>query len=847
MGLFTNNNTNRSIPDLSRYDYHYRGSHVNGYNVESGANTTASQYVRSMSLTNNGNHVKTYPQTRRKFKQPKNILAQKPIERAHSLTDRDREFGSGYYKNDLAGSDDYDDAEFDEYDIVDFDQNDGYEQQTEDDYHQEYSDDGEDSHSVNRYNSITSVTTMTTTTTKEVDPVTGTEIVTKTVEKTLPDGSVQTTIVRLQKPNGSSRHSSRNNSFVTSPTKSIRNDYNQPSFNGFSSNQYSNKIDEEEEEDIYYKQPNTYKSTSKKTRPYQKKRNVPAYTEDLKSAPNQVPIVSGRMTDAEMYARALQIAKEKVMSDPSRLQALEVSNQIQTKKGKKNKKHQAVEFPDESQIGNKKYEIPRSLRDNLVVDDKAELVSKTIETTKALPKQQTRRSSFNLFKMFKKKKNNSENDNDLVSLQQDVTYDAKENGIYNQDVATQTVEEASDSDIDISPVVIEPSTIKLQTNLVNENQSQSILNADKVYDNETNTNVHQPDFKAPFSADHSNPIVLANNNVVPESHYPAQKDINDIDLSVEPEEYKDALENVDENEIIKEDDLTELYKDVNDPMIFNDFETFEDHPDTTLLQDVPLLKTIQSENELRDVLENLEGENEVEVLKNISIINPSDSHEKSNTKLVNPDEFYDNDESKDLLESYESGHVLDSLMETNEPLPIAEFTDKKIPELKSKILEPNLKTSFEPDLINKSPINTKIIYSKPVTTIKSQKTDSVLTVANNLSNNITPVILKDERLPSLSQPVVTLNKPVMIEQPQSDESQNQLIENPNVENYESKNSAGKPSNIQRKKSFGLMSKIVQFSNSNYGVQVPKPSKEETQKDIKEKSSKKSLKWKLLKN
>ena len=65
MGLFSNSSSTRSQPDLSRYDYHYRGSHVNGYNVDSGPSATARQYVRQMALgTPAKKPVNTYPQPR---------------------------------------------------------------------------------------------------------------------------------------------------------------------------------------------------------------------------------------------------------------------------------------------------------------------------------------------------------------------------------------------------------------------------------------------------------------------------------------------------------------------------------------------------------------------------------------------------------------------------------------------------------------------------------------------------------------------------------------------------------------------------------------------------------------
>lgn len=682
MGIFSNSSSNRSQPDLSRYDYHYRGSHVNGYNVESGSSTTARQYVRQMALGNTNRQVKSYPQTRRA-----NTLTKKPtVKKSIPKTKR-----QPTYK---------DEEDFD-YGEIDFDNN-----FTPDDDYDDYPE---------RYNSITSVTTTTTTTTKEVDPVTGMETVTKTVEKTLPDGSIETTIKKTQKP-ASSRNSSRNNSFVgmSSPQKYSDN------FNNFSSEQYtvnSNEIIPEEEE---YEDDNTYHFTNAQAR---KRVPKPTRTPQTKVSPTKG---SHRMTDSEMYARALEIAREKVLTDPAR-------SSTKTKQ-----KDYALE-PELIPGKQKQYSLKKSLRDEgSTVSERPVITNNFADNT---PEQGKKESKLKKgFKsMFKKKEPQGNvvmnekpqevktHEEELIQSYEPV-FTTQQNVAGNDLITKSLVDAGSDSEVEFAP------------------KEESI---------------EEPEGRR-FST--------SGNNVVTSADYVESRDIdkNQVDYishkSYEADkrlamsgESSDEFIDFGDNQEEQEDDVTELYNDVPDnKLVMNHTEI----PDSSLLQDVPLLKTMQSESELREALENVDEDKEVEVMKeltdknqeeylipseNVEIIHDVDQHENTlvgeNTKS--------SPEAEPLIDNEitpESEQVVSAVDDT--PLVIESITQVEVPQAEEV----------------------------PVEALPAVETVPVL------EKEVTPIA------------PITPSEPV-INQPRNDPPK------------------------EKKESKGLFKKIVKFSNENYGANV----------------------------
>lgn len=552
MGIFSNSSSNRSQPDLSRYDYHYRGSHVNGYNVESGSSTTARQYVRQMALGNTNRQVKSYPQTRRANTLSKKPTIKRPIQKTKKKPVHKEE------------------EDFD-YGEIDFDNN-----FTPDDDYPE------------RYNSITSVTTTTTTTTKEVDPVTGMETVTKTVERTLPDGSIETTIKKTQKP-GTSRNSSRNNSFVgmSSPQKYSDN------FNNFSSEQYTVNSNETIPEEEEYEDDNMYHFTSAQAR-----KKVPKPTSRAKVSSARG---SQRMTDSEMYARALEIAREKVLTDPAR---------SSTKKAKQ--KEYALE-PELIPGKPKQYSLKKSLRDEGAAVSERSAKSSDIEHN--VPPEGKKESKLKKgFKsMFKKKEpqgNVAEDEKPIQSYEP--VFTTQQNVAGNDLITKSLVDAGSDSEVEFAPKeksVEEPEGRKFSTS-----GNKVVRSEDYVESRDIDKN--QVDYI---------------------SHHLYEADKRLAMSSETSGEFIDFGDNQEDND----DDVTELYNDVPDnKLVMNHTEI----PDGSLLQDVPLLKTMQSENELREALENIDEDKEVEVMKeltdknqeeylipseNVEIIHDVDQHENT--------------------------------------------------------------------------------------------------------------------------------------------------------------------------------------------------------------------------
>ncbi|KAL6927689.1 hypothetical protein ACO0SA_004312 [Hanseniaspora valbyensis] len=1038
MGLFGNNNTSRSIPDLSRYDYHYGGSHVNGYNIESGSNATARQYVRSIPLTagqqqqNNKNYIKTYPQTRRTIKKTKKgskaVPNHKQKQIYHNEEEEEEDDDDQYYEyqdnvEDHGFNNDYAEEEDDDgYDVVDFDDEnnhytqkidhndyDGYQEEEEEDY------DGEENsfdHSPDRYNSITSVTTTTTTTTKEIDPASGLETVTKTVEKTLPDGTVKTTIVKLQKPTGTSRNSSRTNSLIGSPHKGdSKREYLQPMFNRFSSDHYTDGIVEEEDEGVeeqqqqqqqqYHLQAKRHRSQRTKKalpvyaqqpKPVQQPRSaqsnfLPGYDNNTNNASANGTDASARLTSAEMYARALEIAREKVMSDPSRIVAVEAANQkLQNKKSKfkKIRKHQDPEIiPPNAQIGTKKYEIPRSLRDGPgtvatatedVKVNETQRVSEplangatSINTLTNANKVPQKKSKFNPFKIFKKKDKTVKNEKTAPPVNTEVEQlQQQQPELQNTDVVTggdnvvtKTVddddEEGSDSDIEFLPVAPEEDDdYEEYPQIVNDTELP--VENEKTVDEVTEPLTPHATEKSVYQRNHDNkevetqkpkvatlPVLEESGNTYPqvsnqqskvatlpvlEEHVPTIPKIQNQQLknptlpvleesvtsfrvasaagisskpttfgkktetsidktlkedSIPSRVYEDEIvdnpeeeqeEDVEE-EIVKDngEDVTELYNDVPDPLSSDSLEHLSEHPEGWILQDVPLLRTMQSESELRDALENLDEDREVDVLKGIGNDNTVGNEKEITENIANNE--------KEAVKEYDSNKVTTSL-------------------------KPN-----EQGKVNNNFIETRNVTEEPIAISNKNPTVNVTkqtapVVQTTIVTEEKTKISEKQPLPSIRNPIITLNEPVKIkkeeikvEKPIISQKQNIPKEANHVErqtqNVEPKeqaqshhfynnftsqqekpqshqqfnNSNFQPESIHEqqiskqatidssatkkpRKSGGLMSKLVQFSNDNYGNQINKEQKEIKEKQNKtvkakeEKVAKKTSKWKLFK-
>ncbi|OBA27217.1 hypothetical protein HANVADRAFT_48479 [Hanseniaspora valbyensis NRRL Y-1626] len=1010
MGLFGNNNTSRSIPDLSRYDYHYGGSHVNGYNIESGSNATARQYVRSIPLTagqqqhNNKNYIKTYPQTRRTIKKSKKGSKTVPNHKQKQIyhdddEEEEEEDDDQYYQyqdniEDHGFNNHYEEEDDDDgYDVVDFDdKNNQYTQKIDhNDYDGYQDDDGEENsfdHSPDRYNSITSVTTTTTTTTKEIDSASGLETVTKTVKKTLPDGTVKTTIVKLQKPTGTSRNSSRTNSLIGSPHKGdSKREYLQPMFNRFSSDQYTDGIVEEEDEGVEdQQQQKQYHLQAKRHRSQRTKKALPVYAQQPK--PVQQPRfaqsnflpgydnnnnttngtdASARLTSAEMYARALEIAREKVMSDPSRIVAVEAANQkLQNKKSKfkKIRKNQDPEIiPPNAQIGTKKYEIPRSLRDGpnsaatTTVDVKASETDRvsepvangatSINTLTNVSKATQKKSKFNPFKIFKKKDKAVRNEKISLPVNTEVEQLQEEqpelqNTVVvtgGDNVATKTVvvvddddDEGSDSDIEFLPVAPEEEDAEEYPQMANDTElsDENEKTVDEVTEPLTphateksfyqrNHDIKDVETQKPKVAtlpvleEHVPTIPKVQNQQLKNPTFPVleesvtsfrvasaagisskpttfgKKTETCIDKTLKEDcvpsrVYEDEIVENPEEEVEEEivndngEDVTELYNDVPDPLSSDSLEHLSEHPEGWILQDVPLLRTMQSESELRDALENLDEDREVDVLKGIGN-DKAVGYEKEITENIT-------NNGKEAVKKYDNNNVTTSLNPNEQAKLNNNFTETTQIDSRQVVKEPA--TISNKNLqVNETKQTAPAV---PTTIVTEEKTK----------------ISGKQPLPSIRNPIITLNEPVKItkeeikvekpiisqkhnipteadhveretenvqpkEQVQSNHFYNnftsqqknpqyhQQVNNSNFqpetnnEQQISKQTTIDSSATKKpKKSGGLMSKLVQFSNDNYGNQIDKEQKdikEKKNKTIKakeEKVAKKTSKWKLFK-
>ncbi|KAL6931482.1 uncharacterized protein HGUI_02240 [Hanseniaspora guilliermondii] len=567
MGIFSNSSSNRSQPDLSRYDYHYRGSHINGYNVESGSTTTARQYVRQMALGNNNRKVNSYPQTRRA-----NTLTKRPTVKQSISKPKKQPV--------------YRDEEDLDYGEIDFDNN----FTPDDDYDDDYPE---------RYNSITSVTTTTTTTTKEVDPVTGMETVTKTIEKTLPDGSIETTIKKTQKP-VSSRNSSRNNSFVgmSSPQKYSEN------FNNFSSENYTVNSSEPIPEEEEYEDDNIYHFTNAQTRKrLPKKSSRTQQNKVINNNDNQ------RMTDSEMYARALEIAREKVLSDPARLNTNKT-----TSKG-------SVLQPELIPGKQKQYSLKKSLREESTNASEKAVISNNFENVTPNEDKKENKLKKGFKSIFKKKEpqNNvpmEEKTEEKPIKEYEPVFTTQQNVMGDDLITKSLVDAGSDSEVEFVPkedTVEEPEVRRFSTSGNNVVRSEDYVESRDIDKNQVDYISHKS--------------------------YAADKR-----LALSSGESRDEFIDFDDDQVEKEDDVTELYNDVPDnKIVMNHTEI----PDSSLLQDVPLLKTMQSENELRYALENIEEDKEIEVMKEIA----SKSQDEYLIPSENVDIIHDVDQHENTLVS----------------------------------------------------------------------------------------------------------------------------------------------------------------------------------------------------
>lgn len=665
MGLFSNSSSTRSQPDLSRYDYHYRGSHVNGYNVDSGSSATARQYVRQMALgAPTKKAVNTYPQTRRA-----NSLRKTPTIRRNIPTKKPQPV---YEDND----------EFD-YGEIDFDNN----NQDDDDYPE-------------RYNSITSVTTTTTTTTKEIDPVTGKETVTKTVEKTLPDGSVETTIVKTEKPG-----TSRNNSFVgqTSPQK--HND----TFNNFSSEHYtinSNEMipeEEEYEDDVYH-----FSKASNRKHPQNRilKKHVgnkDVYTDVLEK---------GRMSESQMYAKALEIAREKVMSDPARLAAQ--NNVKQKKKGGGFKKNKYNGIGEDEQVlepvlipgKQKQYSLKRSLRDEPEkeeVYDDASFMDRSVQS-EGFKKENKLKKGFK--SLFKKKEGEKHEEQVAAPVAEAVpqnepeeyepVFTTQQNVAGDNLITKSLVDAGSDSEIEFLPI---------EENIPEEEEEEEPVT--NTYSRSGNNVVRSDDYVE------SRDIEKDQVDYMTKKTYTADKQLAE-ESGFSEGDYIDFDDQ--EGEQKEEEDITELYNDVPDNVIAVNHTEI---PDSSLLQDVPLLKTIQSENELRDALENIDEDKEVEVMRELTDKNKDEFYvPPENIDLIHEVDQHENtlvDENFKSKSSPEADEIIDDVItpesEKNykaiddSPLVIPDVDQVEVPSgeddvIQEPIAQPNTSVS-EPKTDNK--------------------------------------------------------------------------------------------------------------------------------------------------
>lgn len=815
MGLFSNNSTVRAQPDLSRYDYHYRGSHVNGYNVESGSSTTARQYVRQMALNgNNKKVVNTYPQTRRAT-----TIKRKPSVKRNASSVKRQPV--------------YQDEEFD-YGNIDFD-NHNFSHDEEEDFDGEYPE---------RYNSITSVTTTTTTTTKEVDPITGMETVTKTVEKSLPDGSIETTTVKTQKP-GSSRNSSRNNSFVgnKSPQKYADN------FNNFSSEHYTLNSSETIPEEEEYEDDNIYHFTSASKRRHPQNRIPKKHINNKDVYSN----VEERMSESQMYARALEIAREKVMSDPARLNVQ--ANVTKKKSGflKKDKGNKGIysDIGKEDEILQpglipgkpKQYSLKKSLRDEPApvqkehVYDDSSLMNRSIKS-EGTKKENKLKKGFK--SLFKKK--------DAVEPKDETIHHAKEKAskvIPKEEIITEEeyqplfttqqnvagdnlitkslVDAGSDSEIEFLPFGEEEEEEQPLAKKYSRSENKVVSSDNYVEDRDINKN--QVDY-------------------ISHKSYAADKQLA-IESGLSEGDFIDFDDNDGEKEQKEEEDVTELYNDIPDNVIAANHTEI---PDSSLLQDVPLLKTIQSENELRDALENIDEDKEVEVMKaitdknkdeyyipteNVEIIHDVEQHENTlvaenlkskTTPKTNP--IIDNDITP---ESEKNADDIDESPLVIENVDQVEIPDGKLDALPQNLGAPVSVTNKEKDRLEES------INAPAVST--NEGGDKIKT---NIDVPIVDTKGKKEELnQSVHVPVVSTEKHEdrLLKDINAPVAEHETFLPPPIEETTKKTKKTKQSN-------GILNKIVKFSNENYGVNVTKPSSTES---IPEKGvGKTKKKWKLFK-
>ncbi|CAI8504250.1 unnamed protein product [Hanseniaspora opuntiae] len=341
---------------------------------------------------------------------------------------------------------------------------------------------------------------------------------------------------------------------------------------------------------------------------------------------------SHRMTDSEMYARALEIAREKVLTDPAR-------SSTKTKQ-----KDYALE-PELIPGKQKQYSLKKSLRDEgLTVSERPVITNNFADNTTEQGKKESKlKKGFK--SMFKKKEPQG---NAVIDEKPQEVNTQEEEPIQSYEPVFTTQQNVAGNDL-------------ITKSLVDAGSDSEVEFAPK------EESVDEPEGRR-FST--------SGNNVVSSEDYVESRDIdkNQVDYishkSYEADkrlamsgESSDEFIDFGDNQEDQEDDVTELYNDVPDnKLVMNHTEI----PDSSLLQDVPLLKTMQSESELREALENVDEDKEVEVMKELTDKNQEEYLIPSENPLI------DNEITP------ESEQVVSAVDDT--PLVIESITQVEVPQ-----------------------------------------------------------------------------------------------------------------------------------------------------------------------